>query len=389
MAIKDKKKKIGILTYHAADNYGSVLQAYALNRFLVENFSGECEIINYRSELQQKMYALYFENKSIKDIFKNLYIFFVLKLKRLSKIYDFLAFRKKYLKMYPQNPTSSIADLELNRYDAIVCGSDQIWNVRVKDYNDIYMLKSVPAPCCKLSYAASMGGVDLKLTEEETREIHKNLKDYVGISVRENVARKMLLECSLDNVETNIDPTFLLTAEQWKNIMSPRIVKEEYIFFYSVDYNEESVKIAEWYGEKLNLPVIYVNTSWRSYFIKEGQMRCADTAKIEDFLSLVYYAKAVQSGPPPPTAFSLIFNKPFYRIQRNRNQKAVIDDRVRSLFSVLDVPDREISAENYKDKVDNLFDIEYQTVNKNIQNAREKARKYFADTLAKEVENEN
>ena len=56
---------------------------------------------------------------------------------------------------------------------------------------------------------------------------------------------------------------------------------------------------------------------------------------------------------------------------------------------MLDVPDREISAENYKDKVDNLFDIEYQTVNKNIQNAREKARKYFADTLAKEVENEN
>lgn len=389
MAIKDKKKKIGILTYHAADNYGSVLQAYALNRFLVENFSGECEIINYRSELQQKMYALYFENKSIKDIFKNLYIFFVLKSKRLSKIYDFLAFRKKYLKMYPQNPTSSIADLELNRYDAIVCGSDQIWNVRVKDYNDIYMLKSVPAPCCKLSYAASMGGVDLKLTEEETREIHKNLKDYVGISVRENVARKMLSECSLDNVETNIDPTFLLTAEQWKNIMSPRIVKEEYIFFYSVDYNEESVKIAEWYGEKLNLPVIYVNTSWRSYFIKEGQMRCADTAKIEDFLSLVYYAKAVLSGSFHGTAFSLIFNKPFYRIQRNRNQKAVIDDRVRSLFSVLDVPDREISAKNYKDKVDNLFDIEYQTVNKNIQNAREKARKYFGDTLAKEVENEN
>lgn len=388
MAIKDKKRKIGILTYHAADNYGSVLQAYALNHFLSENFFENCEIINYRSELQQKMYALYFENKSIKDIFKNLYIFFALKSKRLNKIHDFLAFRKKYLKMYPQNPTSSVADLELNRYDIIVCGSDQIWNVRVKDYNDIYMLKNIPTHCFKLSYAASMGGIDLKLTAEETREIHKNLKNYAGISVRENVARKMLSECSLDNVETNIDPTFLLTADQWKNIMSPRIIEEEYIFFYSVDYNEESVKIAEWYGDKLNLPVIYVNTSWRSYFIKEGRMRCANTSKIEDFLSLVYYAKAVLSGSFHGTAFSLIFNKPFYRIQRNRNQKAVIDDRVRSLFSVLDVQDREISAENYKDKVDDLFDMEYQTVNKNIQSAREKAREYFADTLAKEVENE-
>lgn len=126
MAIKDKKRKIGILTYHAADNYGSVLQAYALNHFLSENFFENCEIINYRSELQQKMYALYFENKSIKDIFKNLYILFALKSKRLNKIHDFLAFRKKYLKMYPQNPTSSVADLELNRYDIIVCGSDQI-----------------------------------------------------------------------------------------------------------------------------------------------------------------------------------------------------------------------------------------------------------------------
>ena len=382
------RKKIGIITYHAADNYGSVLQAYALNRFLMDNFSEDCAVINYRSKQQEKMYALYFENKSIKDALKNIYIFFALKSRRLDKIQKFSSFRKERIRVYPETATSNIEDLDLDRYDAVVCGSDQIWNVRVKDYNPVYMLKDIGVPC-KLSYAASMGGVDLQLSKEDSQQIYENLKDYQGISVRENVAKKMLSDCMLNDVNVNIDPTFLIRSEQWKKIMSPKIIEGKYIFFYSVDYNEESVKIAEWYGEKLNLPVIYMNTSWRSYFIKEGRMRHSEKCGVEDFLSLIYYAEAVLSGSFHGTAFSLIFNKPFYRIQRKRNHVAVVDDRVGSLFDMLSIQGREINTENYQDKASELFDMQYDVVNKEIDRARNNTKEYFSSILSKEVRNEN
>lgn len=384
----DKKNKLGIITYHAADNYGSVLQVYALSHYLSEVFSVDCNIINYSSKSQRRMYELYFANDSIKTVLKNIYIFFVLRRRKLNKIRRFLEFRTENFKMYPANPTCDIEKLDVNMYDWIVCGSDQIWNVRVDDYNPIYMLKGINGPY-KLSYAASMGGVDLKLSKMESHEIYECLKEYMGISVRENIAKKMLSECAVDNVRNDIDPTFLLSEDHWKNVMTPRVIEGEYIFFYSVDYNEESVKIAEWYGKNLNLPVIYVNTSWQSYFIKKGRMKCFKNAGIEEFLSLVYYAKAVLSGSFHGTAFSLIFNKPFYRIQRNQNNSAVVDDRIRTLFDILEIRGREISTENYKEKINGLFDMEYQTINENIKIAQNKAREYFSSILLEEVKNEN
>lgn len=388
MMNKDKKKSVGIITYHAADNYGSVLQVYALSHYLSEEFYANCDIINYSSETQQKMYSIYFEENSIKAILKNIYIFWVLKAKRIAKIHDFSEFRKKYLKMYPSETTSDIEKLELKRYDLIVCGSDQIWNVRIGDYSPFYILKGIEGPQ-KVSYAASMGGVDLNLTKAESHELYENLKSFSDISVRENIAKKMLSECRLDNVRTDIDPTFLLTEDQWKRIMSPRIIEGEYIFFYSVHYDEESVKIAEWYGDRLNLPVIYLNTSWQSYFIKGGRLKSANTSRVEDFLSLVYYAKAVLSGSFHGTAFSMIFNRPFYRIQRNKNNSAVVDDRIRSLFDILEIRDREISTDNYKNKIEKLFDIEYQTINKNICKAQKKTMEYFSDIFARGIGNDN
>lgn len=388
MINKDKEKMVGIITYHAADNYGSVFQAYALSHYLSEEFHVNCDIINYSSELQRKMYSLFFENNSIKAILKNIYIFFVLKSKKVAKIHDFSEFRKKYLKMYPSDLTSNIEKLDLNRYDLIVCGSDQIWNVRINDYNSFYILKGIENPL-KVSYAASMGGVDLNLTKTESHELYENLKSFSSISVRENIAKQMLTECLLDNVRVDIDPTFLLTEDQWKKIMGPRIIEGEYIFFYSVQYDEESVKIAEWYGDRLNLPVIYLNTSWQSYFIKKGSLKYANTSRVEDFLSLVYYAKAVLSGSFHGTAFSLIFNKPFYRIQRNKNNSAVVDDRIRSLFDMLEIQGREISIDNYRKKIDKLFDIEYQTINKNIYIAQKKTKEYFSDIFVRGIDNEN
>ena len=118
-------------------------------------------------------------------------------------------------------------------------------------------------------------------------------------------------------------------------------------------------------------------------------MKWAGAAKVEDFLSLVYYSKAVLSGSFHGTAFSLIFNKPFYRIQRNVKGNGIVDDRVRSLFERLEIHDREISIDNYKIMLNGLFNMDYKTINQNIRKAKDESKSYFADIFIKEVENEN
>ena len=129
------KKKQGILTFHAAYNYGSCLQAYALQTFLNRN-GNEFEIINYRPYNQKGMYDLinlkYF-NKGV--IIKNIYnLLHFRKILRRNKKYDEFIHKYYYLNSQNYLNESELAEI-INNYDTIVCGSDQIWNLSESTYD--------------------------------------------------------------------------------------------------------------------------------------------------------------------------------------------------------------------------------------------------------------
>lgn len=368
--INKSKDEIGILTFHNADNYGSVLQAYALLNTIKKITENSCSIINYSSDEQKGMYEIYLPSKGIKNHIKNLYIFLFQKKKRIMKKKSFEFFRTKYLDIDSEKDCIGAKDIE--NMSIVVCGSDQIWNIHIKDFKDFYMLSEL-SNVKKISYAASMGGIDLNLTECEKKQIYKYLSDFSAISVRENVAQKMLRGCDIDVEEVLIDPTFLISKNQWKMIMSKRKIKEKYIFFYSVDYNEDSVKIAQWYGKKFHMPVVIMYTSWHSYFICKEGIQWSGCTDVEDFLSLIYYSEFILSGSFHGTVFSIIFNKPFYRIQKKYKDKMVDDDRIHTLFSKLKIENREINIGNYKSYCDKIYDIDFKLINQNINNERERS----------------
>ena len=136
------KKTVGVMTFHAAHNYGSSLQAYAL-KTVIQNLGLDCEIINFRTEKQKDQYAPLTKRKGIKYLVKNTY--FLLNYKNRKKKHErFESFITKYL-IHNQLEYSSLDMLyEIQPdYDYYVSGSDQVWNPIPRDADKAYFLPFV------------------------------------------------------------------------------------------------------------------------------------------------------------------------------------------------------------------------------------------------------
>lgn len=117
-------KKVGIITFHRAKNYGAVLQGYALQK-AVQSFENDCEIIDYKCENIDKSYKPFQFNASdpVKSIIKSVIMF----RKRSKRIKSFSSFYNNYLRISQESYTDSeIKDCK-NKYDIFITGSDQVW----------------------------------------------------------------------------------------------------------------------------------------------------------------------------------------------------------------------------------------------------------------------
>lgn len=133
-------KKVGIITYHASHNIGSMLQTYALQYTLKNRYSCDVEIINFSSVEQQNMYSIFPKIDGFNTLVKNclnLAFYKVIK----SRFDEFEGFIKEHFnttsKFY--NSAEELKELE-GVYDYAICGSDQIWNVNCTDFDDAYFM---------------------------------------------------------------------------------------------------------------------------------------------------------------------------------------------------------------------------------------------------------
>ena len=132
-------KKIGIITFHRAKNYGAVLQAYALQHTL-EQLGSDCEIVDYKCENIDNGYKPFQFSKTdpIKSILKSI----VMYRKRAKRIEQFSSFYNNYLKISDKTYSDSDISECKNLYDAFISGSDQVWGPGKEGINpdSIYFL---------------------------------------------------------------------------------------------------------------------------------------------------------------------------------------------------------------------------------------------------------
>ena len=182
--------KIGILTYHFANNYGAVLQAYAM-QYILQSLGYRTEFINFCSEKQKSNNSLVEINTSVNNCIKNI-VRLPHYFERKRRINSFNDFRKNEFNLSEpyRSVKETITFCEKN-YDAIVVGSDQVWNPNVADFNDIYY-KISDAKIPVYAYAVSLGNAKEDILSKYKELILK----FKKISVREEASIEILKKIS-------------------------------------------------------------------------------------------------------------------------------------------------------------------------------------------------
>lgn len=202
-----------------------------------------------------------------------------------------------------------------NKIDFLLCGSDAIWKklwIRPLFLWDYKELSEKPA----IAYAVSIQKGDFEYGNAED-----SLKRFVAISGRERIVAEKVEPYTDKKVDTVLDPTLSVEESFWEERTAPRLIEEEYIccyFLSKMEYNRITVdKVKQKYGVKR---VVYINTDCidkeRGCYSDYRGEDYKGTVGLEEFLSLIKYAKAVCTDSGHGVCFSVVFRRDFFVLSR-------------------------------------------------------------------------
>lgn len=306
--------KVGVLTFQFAHNYGAMLQAFALKRFL-QNAGFDAEVISYYPKWAQNEYAISPFSRNISYRKKiRLAIQFVNRNRTAKKFDDF---RKTYLT--GNSPFDSYEELMncLNAYDCIIFGSDQIWNDHITGRNPDYYGGDTIAK--RISYAASLGTKEL--TEWQTSCAEKYLSRFAFISVREPNSVPLLEPIVHKPISTVLDPVFLISEEEWKSEAASIDVDNQFMFLYLLKDDEELLKKCRKYADENKLVIYEIHPTLARFHA--GCKKLIDAGPRE-FLWLIQNAQCVCTNSFHATSFSMIFGKKLLHIPNKNSPERTI-----------------------------------------------------------------
>lgn len=365
--------KIGILTFHCADNYGAVLQCYALQETL-KTLGHEVEIINYRPQYLIKPYKIFSKERiKSKNIFKSSIKFAreILTIHRRKELQSaFKRFRTTFLHI-----SSTILQSHNNispEYDIYIVGSDQIWNTKITNKLDPIYFGKFNIPKYKkrcISYAASMEvqGNNIK-NNTILRSLLKNLD---AISVRENNLAHTLEPLTNKKIYTVLDPTLLAPEHIWSKLIVPIKLTRPYILIYQVRKSPKTQIIARNLAIQLGCEVFEISTNIKNII---RPRRTIEDASPEKFISLIKYARCIVTTSFHGTAFSIIFKKDFYCLKLEDG----FDSRSKSLLEDLNLSERFISCSVTPTFSKVIYDSK---IENKIKELRSISIKYLSDNL--------
>ena len=374
--------KIGIITFHASLNCGSMLQAFALQEVLKTKFNADVEIINYSNFGQRNYYSNW-------DFFPKLSVQ-INNIKALphhaaiNKMReDYQNFEKKYFNLSDPllKKYSDLKDID-GRYDIVIAGGDQVWNVRCRDADKAYFLSFVKN-AKKVAYSPSLGARNINKFALRPQKYANLLNDFDYLSVRENNGQKWLKELIGTEVPIIADPTILFTREEWMQKLNIEPITEKFILFYAFSYaNEHNNELLAKVSKKYNMPIYIIdNKQWNIYKLENYGIKLWKNSGPEAMLSLMNSAKIVLVQSFHGIVFSALFHKTFWSL-RNSNVMNPDDDRAKVILRQTGLESRAICYDDLI-KVDLTTEVEYEGCDRNIEQMRQKAFQYIETFLSK------
>ena len=335
------KKKIGILTFHNAHNYGAVLQAYALKTKL-NRMGYDASVLNYRNKYIAKTYrkVLHIDfwkrdilpsrwGKVLKEVRDVLYG--LAEWQRQWKVFENFIVEKL---LDGEEKQLTLEDVAASVCDAYILGSDQIWARELTHGMDPAYFGQFAPEKKKISYAASVPNGSIP--ENEKPYFKQYLESLSHISVREEKLAEALRELTGKDVETVIDPTLLLEREDYQSLLLEEPLKKgDYVFAYFVVENEILSRLAKKAAELMGCELVEL------HYKKTPQIKGANMvfdAGPREFLTYIRDAKMVVTNSFHGTVVSILFRKKFYSVYKENG-------RIENLLGFLGLSDRHIQGE--------------------------------------------
>ncbi len=366
-------KKVGIITFHNSYNCGSMLESFAMQE-IINKRGGESTIIDFSSKGQKEMYDVFIPNNSLKNIIKNILVIpHKKRIKNNNLLYE--KFKKENFKLTNKS-FSKMEELNDEKFDIVVAGSDQIWNITIPDSDDAYFLPWVKK-AKRVAYSPSFGSKNILKYSSNPEQYKEYLLKFNALSIRENNGKKWIKDLCSKDVEVLLDPTLLLDSTDYDKIMDNNYrPKNDYIFFYCPSFDTKICKFVKKISDKYNIKVIAWSTKSFYYkFVSKYGFELVPYETPSLYLSLIKNAKLIITTSFHGTIFSTIYKKNFITVKNGGMYED--DDRVITLLDELNMKERLLPFD-FDNNFDYMSDVVY---NKeyfdNLKKLQEKSINYI------------
>lgn len=353
-------KTVYLLTFAGSVNYGAALQGYALYR-AVSKMGYPCAVIDYNRGMHHRNYILpSFSQSSLKGkVFKLLSSG---KKRALSKKFNSFVLKHEMLTK-ALNGNGALYNHFWDPKDIYLLGSDQVLNLDVTAGDFQYYLDFVESPN-KIAYAPSFG--TNQIPEKFKEKADELLRKFRCITVREESGQKLIEAATGNKPQVVLDPSFLLSSDEWKEIFIPPKEKD-YILLFPFHQKSPCISAAQKYAEVTGLPLINI-----TYMVEhvEGAKNIKNVSP-EEWGGYVANAKKVFTDSFHGMVFSLIFHKNFQVELDKKSQKMSRNSRITDLLKRIDASEILDAMEPNYSKIEIALNREI-----------EKSKKALSDMLA-------
>ncbi len=352
-------KKIGLLTYSNSNNYGAVLQIYALQKSLQLISSNVFEVIDYYPLFMNGRYDPFiWKPFSIKRVLWGICHYPETKRKWLR----YKRFRARYLLQSHKKYINVKPD---DNYDAYIVGSDQVWNFELNQHDTTYILDFVDDKKKKFSFAASIASNEFMKCEDIYK---KYLPSFSYVSVREPNHFDFCKAIN-ERTRTDMDSVFLIRKAEWDSFVTDnKHGKYIFLYFFRFISREFANQIIE-YAETNNCKIISIGI----FPIKSRRIFVDRSCGPIQFLNYIAHAEYIFTDSFHGTAFSIIFQKPFYSVKYPDTFS-----RTNNLTSSFRLEDRVIDGENV---IKDFVPIDYSEKEIIFENIRRQSIGYLREVV--------
>lgn len=353
-------KKIATLTFQNAENYGAILQCYALHKTL-SNIGVENDVLNYQCEYMGKPYSITaLKRKGIIRFFLGI-AYYIVRIPRKAKFSEF----RKHIKMTQKLNASDLIALE-DLYDGFIAGSDQVWNDSITDFDPSYYFDFVKSPEKKLSYAASFGFENIP--NGLKNKYLKLLKNFCIYNMREASGVKIIE--SLLNKPANLvlDPTMLLTTDEWDTIACAPLKKSKYILVYQITVSSFLLNTARKLARATGYKIIAIPFPLGGFLKAKPEL----TGGPREWIGLIRDAEIVVTDSFHGSIFSILYNKNFY---------VCITDAATRIYSLLNLFKLNERIYMHSSKLEKIRKIDWEKTNNILTEERKRSLKIIIDML--------